>query len=165
MITAGNYDGQAIKGKVQLGETDNGTLQIAIDMNLFAPDKKEAVGQMTTFLYFSEGAAVYSYERLRLLGWKGTGPDDIDKLDDIFDKKVPCKVTVPEQYKAADGTTKMGVSKLEIIAGAGTVTLNKPLTSDSFKARLKAIGGTSGGGGNGGGGGGGAPAGGKPPPF
>ena len=35
MIEAGQCEGQAIKGKVQLGETPNGTLQIAIDMELF----------------------------------------------------------------------------------------------------------------------------------
>ena len=143
MITAGNYEGKAIKGKVQLGETDKGTLQIAIDMELFDA-QNQSVGSMTTFLYFSDGAAVYSYERLRLLGWKGVGPEDIDKLDSIYDTKVPCRVTVPESYKASDGTTKMGVSKLEIVAGAGTVTLSKPLDAGTFKARLRAIGGGGG---------------------
>jgi len=157
MITAGNFEGKAIKGKVQLGETDKGVLQMAIDMDLFVDkDAKEPSGQMTTFLYFSEGAAVYSYERLRLLGWKGNGPEDIDKLDGIYDNRVPCRVTAPESYKAADGTTKMGASKLEILTGAGTVTLNKPLTADTFKARLKAVGG----------GGSSAPSGGgSAPPF
>jgi hypothetical protein len=158
MITAGNYEGQAIRGKVQLGETGNGTLQIAIDMDLFLADGKESIGQMTTFLYFSEGAAVYSYERLRLMGWKGTGPDDIDKLDDIFETKVPCRVTVPESYTGPDGKPKMGSSKLEILTGAGTVVLDKPIAPDTFKARLRALGGSSGG----------APppnTGGKAPPF
>jgi hypothetical protein len=157
MISAGQYEAKAIKGKAQLGETDNGTLQIALDMELFDAQNK-SIGQMTTFLYFSEGAAVYSYERLRLLGWKGQGPDDIDKLDDIFEKKVPVRVTAPEQYKAPDGTIKSGNSKLEILAGAGTVKLSKPLDASTFKSRLKAIGGS----------GGGAPAsggGGAPPPF
>jgi hypothetical protein len=159
MINAGNYEGKAIKGKVQLGETPNGTLQIAIDMDLFEKDKNETIGQMTTFLYFSDSAAVYSYERLRLLGWKGKGPEDIDKLDDIFDVKVPVRVTAPESYKDKDGSMKTGTSKLEIMAGAGTVILNKPLDANTFKARLRAIGG---------GGGGSAPAGGggaNPPPF
>jgi len=156
MIPAGQFEGKAIKGKVQLGETPNGTLQIAIDMELF--DKEQSVGSMTTFLYFTDGAAVYSYERLRLLGWKGTGADDIDKLSDIFDTKVPCRVTAPESYKdPKDGTTKMGSSKLEIMAGPGTVVLNKPLDAGTFKARLRTIGG----------GGGSAPVtgGGKAPPF
>lgn len=142
MIPAGNYEGKATKGKVQLGETPNGTLQIAIDMELF--DKDQSIGSMTTFLYFSDGSAVYSYERLRLLGWKGTGPEDIDKLNDIFDVRVPCRVTVPESYKdPKDGSTKMGSSKLEIMAGPGTVVLNKPLDASTFKARLRAIGGSS----------------------
>ena len=142
MIQAGSYEGQAIKGKVQIGETDKGVLQMAIDMELFpTKESKESVVQMTTFLFFSEAAAVYSYERLRLMGWKGTGADDIDKLDDIFSTRVPCRVTAPESYKAADGTTKMGTAKLEILAGAGTVTLAKTVTMDTFKARLRALGG------------------------
>lgn len=155
MITARNYEGQAVKGSAQLGETPSGTLQIALNMDLY-DEKNECVGQMTTFLYFSEGAAVYSYERMRLLGWKGTGPEDIDKLDGIYDNRVPCKVTAPESYKDKDGSTKMGVSKLEIVAGTGTVVLAKPLDANTFKARLRAIGG---------GGGGPAPAGGNAPPF
>lgn len=160
MITAGNYEGKAIRGKVQLGETPNGTLQIAIDMELH--NGNESVGQMTTFLYFSDGAALYSYERLRALGWKGTGPDDIDKLDDIFENKVPCRVTAPVPYTdPKDGTQKMGTAKLEILTGAGTVVLSKPLDAGTFKSRLRAMGGSSGGGG------GSAPAtgGGVKPPF
>jgi len=160
MIQAGNYEGKAIKDKVQLGETTTGNLQMAIDMELFSGD--QLVGVMTTFLYFTDGAAVYSYERLRALGWKGTGPDEIDKLDGIDANRVPCRVTVPEQYKdPATGAMKMGSSKLEIMAGGGTVTLNKPLDASTFKARLKAIGGSGpapAGAPSGGGGG-------KPPPF
>lgn len=155
-IAPRDYEGRAIKGGVQIGETESGTLQIAIDMDVLDQDK--SVGQMTTFLYFSEGAAVYSYERLRALGWKGQGPEDIDKLDDIYTNKVPVRVTVPEQYKDKSGVTKTGNSKLEILTGAGTVKLSKPLDMNTFKARLRAIGG----------GGSAAPAasgGGTAPPF
>lgn len=163
MIASGdNYKGRAIKGTVQLGETANGTLQIAVDMELKGaqdPDGK-IIGKMTTFLYFSDGAAVYSYERLRLLGWKGAGAEDIDKMDDIFENWVPCRVTVPESYTdPKTKETKMGQSKLEIMAGAGTVTLNKTLPADAFKARLKAVSGGTGGGT------GGSAAGGPAPPF
>jgi|WetSurMetagenome_2_1015567.scaffolds.fasta_scaffold67556_2 hypothetical protein len=161
MITAGQYKGRAIKGKTQVGETDsNGTLEIAIDMAL-NNSAGEPVGTMTTFLFFTDKSASYSYERLRVLGWKGTGPADIDKLDDIYENEVPCTVEAPAPYKdPKDGSQKMGVSKLTIdTVGAGTVTLNKPLTMSEFKARLMAMGGSSGGGS--------APAngGGKAPPF
>ena len=157
MITAGNYEGKAIKGKVQFGETNNGSLQIAIDMELFDA-QNNSVGQMTTFLYFTEGSQQFSYERLRLLGWKGSGPDDIDKLDDIFTNKVPCRVTPPEPFTDKDGSKKMGQSKLEIVTG-GTVTLSKPVDAISFKQRLKMLGGTA----PSTGGGGGTGAGPKPP--
>ena len=156
-IAPRDYEGKAVKGGVQVGETENGTLQIAIDMDVLDQDK--SVGQMTTFLYFSEGAAVYSYERLRALGWKGQGAEDIDKLDDIFTNKVPVRVTVPEQYRDKAGVVKTGTSKLEILTGAGTVKLSKPLDMNTFKARLKAIGGSGGSSGT-------APSGGaNPPPF
>jgi hypothetical protein len=157
MIPAGTYEGKAIKGKVQLGETNTGTLQIAIDMEVFDQQNK-LIGAMTTFLYFTEGAAVYSYERLRALGWKGTGPDDIGKLD-IFANRVPVQITAPESYKdPKDGSTKTGASKLTILTGAGTVVLSKQLDAGTFAARLKAMGGS--------GGGGSAPTGGSTePPF
>jgi hypothetical protein len=158
MISAGNYEGKAVKGGVQFGDTNAGNLQIAINMELFDA-QNNSVGEMTTFLYFTEGAQVYAYERLRLLGWKGTGPDDIDKLDDIFTNKVPCRVTAPEAYTAEDGSKKMGQSKLEIITG-GTVTLSKPVDMGTFKSRLKALGGTTPSTGSGGG-----TAGGPKPPF
>ena len=146
MITAGDYEGQAVKGTVQFGESDKGTLQLGITMELFKQGEKESLGQMTTILYFSEGAAYYSYERLRLLGWQGKGAEDIDKLDDIFSTRVPVRVTAPEEYDASDGTKKMGQSKLEILTGGGTLPFNKPVTPESFKARLQALSGSSGGG-------------------
>jgi hypothetical protein len=140
MITAGSgYKGRAIKGKTQLGETDSGgTLQIAIDMDL-KNGNGEPVGQMTTFLFFTEKSATYSFERLRALGWKGTGPDDIRNLDDIYTNEVPCTVEAPQPYKDSAGVQKMGVAKLTIDTGAGTVVLSKPLTADTFAARLKAV--------------------------
>jgi len=142
MISAGNYEGKAIKVSVQVGETNNsGNLQMAINMELF-DSQNNSVGEMTTFLYFTDEAQIYAYERLRLLGWKGTGPDDIDKLDDIYTNKVPCRVTAPEAYTAPDGSKKMGQSKLEIITG-GTVTLSKPVDMSTFKQRLKALGGSA----------------------
>lgn len=157
MINPGQYEGKAIKDTVQYGETSNGSLQIGIDMELF-DDKGVSIGSMTTLLYFTEAAAIYSYERLRAMGWKGQGPDEIDKLDDIFETKVPVRVTVPEAYTAADGTEKMGSSKLEILTGGGSLKLSNPVEVSQFKARLRSLGaapppaGQSSGGGNNGGG-------------
>ena len=141
MINPGTYKGKAVKGSVQVGETDKGTLQVAIDINVL--ENGQSLGEMTTFLYFSDGAAPYSYERLRALGWDGKGPEDIDKMDKIDTNEVDVRVTQAETYKAADGTTKQGSSKLEILTGGGKVVLAKPLDMGTFKARLKAIGGSS----------------------
>jgi|GEM_PF-5225681 len=156
MIAPGDCEGRAIQGKVQFGESESGSLQIAIDMELRRDGK--IVGEMTTFLYFTDKSIVYAYERLRLLGWKGQGPQDIDNLGNIYQNWVPCQVKAPEQYKDSAGVIKMGSAKLEIVTSAGTVTLSKPLDVNTFKARLAALGG---------GGGGSAPAsgGGSAPPF
>jgi hypothetical protein len=157
MVSSGNFKGKAVKH--QIGETDGGTLQIVIDMAL-KDSAGESAGTMSTFLFFTEKSATYSFERLRALGWKGNGADDIEEtLNGIYDNEVSCTVDPPTQYKdQKDGSTKMGVAKLNIDIGAGTVTLNKPLDANTFKARLAAIGG---------GGKGAAPAtgGGTPPPF
>jgi len=120
----------------------------------------QSLGSMTTFLYFSPEAAPYSYERLRALGWQGKGADDVDEtMAGIDTNEVDVRVTQPENYKASDGTTKMGTSKLEILTGGGKVTIAKKLDAGTFRARLKALGG--------GGGSGGPPAApkGEPPPF
>jgi hypothetical protein len=146
MIAAGQFKGRGVKGSVQLGESESGTLQIGINMSVYQPGQ-EPLGQMTTFLYFSPAAAPYSYERLRALGWKGNGPEDISEDMEIDTNEVDVRVTQAEPYKAPDGTMKMGVSKLEILTGGGTVTMNKKVDRATFQARLKAIGGSSGGGG------------------
>jgi hypothetical protein len=157
-IPPGQYKGRGVKGSAQLGETEGtSNLQIAVDLDVKGADG-QSLGQMTTFLFFTASAAPYSYERLRALGWKGQGPDDIDKLDDIYDNDVDVRVTVPEKYKDSSGQEKMGNSKIEILTGAGKVTLAKKLDPATFKARLRALGGGSSG----------PPAaagGGTPPPF
>ena len=140
-IAAGQYKAKGIKGSAQLGETENGYLQIAIDLDVKGADGA-SLGSMTTFLFFTDKAAVYSWERLGLLGWKGKGPDDVNAaMDGIDTNEVDVRVTAAEQYKAADGAMKMGSSKIEIITGGGSVKLAKPLDEGTFKARLRALGG------------------------
>jgi len=140
-IPPGQYKARGVKGSAQLGETEGtSNLQIAVDLDVKGAEG-QSLGQMTTFLFFTAGAAPYSYERLRALGWKGQGPDDIDKLDDIYDTDVDVRVTVPEKYKDSSGQEKMGNSKIEILTGAGKVTLSKKLDPATFKARLRALGG------------------------
>lgn len=166
MISVGQYLGRAIRGKVQVGESDSGTLQMTIDMNLRAKDNPEPLGAMTTALFFSDKSYTYSFERLRLLGWKGTTIEDIKNLDDIFENEVPCTVEAPVPYKDASGETKMGFPRLTIDSGAGTFTMNKQMTLDTFAARLAAVtGGAAPAGGSTPAGNGGNSGAGKPPPF
>lgn len=154
-----NYEGQAVDGTLQYGETSGNNLQISVDMEVYDPGSNKSHGRMTTFFYFTENAAVYSYERLRALGWQGKGADDIDNIGNIYKIRVPVRVTVPEQFKdPVSGALKMGSSKLEINVGTGTVTLQKPVDPATFKARLKLLGGSGGGSATGN-------AGGSAPPF
>lgn len=140
IIAAGNYKGKGVKGSIQIGETENGNLQIALDLDVKGSDGA-SLGTMTTFMFFTEKSATYSWERLTALGWKGTGPDDItDQMDGIDTNEVDVRVTQAESYKAPDGTMKMGTAKIEIVTGSGKVTLAKPLDANTFKARLKALG-------------------------
>jgi hypothetical protein len=149
-IPAGQYKAKAIKGSAQLGETNNGNLQIAIDLEVRdekSQPLKDPNGQpynaMTTFLYFSGDAAPYSYERLSALGWKGKGPADItEAMDGIDTNEVDVRVTVATEYTdPKDGVKKMGQSKIEILTGAGKVVLAKPIDANTFKSRLAALGG------------------------
>lgn len=147
MINPGNYKAKAVKGSAQVGETDKGTLQIAVDLDV-KDTSGQSLGVMTTFLYFSDAAQTYSYERLKALGWEGKGPEDIDKLDKIDLNEVDVRVTQPEQYRdPTTGVMKNGNSKIEILTGTGKVTIQKPLDMGTFKARLKALSGSAAGGG------------------
>lgn len=146
MINPGNYKAKAVKASYQLGETEKGTLQVGVDLDV-KDSAGVSLGQMTTFMYFSQEAAPYSFERLRALGWKGAGPNDVDNPDGIDANEVDVRVTQAESYKASDGTMKMGVSKLEILTGGGKVTITKKLDPGTFRARLNAVLGNSAGGG------------------
>jgi hypothetical protein len=159
VIAPGVYSkgAKAIKSSAQYGETDTGNLQLGIDLEV-KDDKGQVLGTMTTILFFTEKSAPYSYERLTALGWKGKGPADVKDLTGIDTNAVDVRVTQPESYKAADGSMKMGVSKIEILTGDGRMTMAKKVDPATFAARLAALGsGASGGG---------APAqGGEEPPF
>ncbi len=141
MIQPGTYKAKAIKETVQFGESERGNLQVFIDLDIKDPSTGNSLGSMTTFLFFTEGAKTYSYERLKALGWKGQGPEDIGNLDGIDANEVDVRVTQPEQYRDADGTTKTGNSKVEIVTGGGGVKMGKTLDTATFAARLRALGG------------------------
>ena len=158
MIPSGQYEGEPVKGSAQIGETNNGHLQFGIDMQLF-DSSNQSLGVMTTLLVFTDKSQVFQYEKLRALGWTGTTPQELIKQFDQLVNRVPCRVTEPEKYQDPTGTWKMGTSKLEILTGTGQVKMSKPLTAETFAARLAALGGTGAAGGS-------APAGGgTPPPF
>jgi hypothetical protein len=124
-IAAGVYRGRAVAGSEQYGTTNNGTDQIAIDLDL------DGGHRVSTFLYFSDKAAKYSIQRLRSLGWQGS---DLSNLVGIDANDVDVEI----KYEEYQGELKM---KVNIVAG-GTVTLDKPLDDKgkkAFAARFKAL--------------------------
>lgn len=124
-IAGGIYRGRGVAGSEQYGVTNNGTDQIAIDMDL------DGGHRVTTFLYFSDKSAKYSIQRLRALGWQGS---DLTNLSGIDANDVDVEI----KYEEFQGEMKM---KVNIVAG-GTVTLDKPLDDKgkkAFAARFKAL--------------------------
>ena len=124
-MKAGRFKGKAIPQSIQYGEAgESKTLQIAVDLTI-----PELERTCTTFLYFSQAAAPYSFERLRALGWKG---DDIRNLAGIDANEVDVEVR-NESYQ---GKTQW---RVEILTGPGRVTLSNTLDKEAFAARLKAV--------------------------
>jgi hypothetical protein len=132
-IAAGRYKGKAVKGSEQYNMLEGKAPCVAIDLKIAS-----AAGDvfMTTFLYFSEAAAPYSYERLRALGWKGTGPADLADLSTL-DQEVDIEVT-KEVYEGKERT------KANILTGASRVTLTDKVDPKIFAAKVAAMLGNSG---------------------
>ena len=124
----GTFKGRAVKGTEQYGETKNSYPQIALPMRMDIGDgnSQDAV----TFLIFSPDSAPYSFERLRALGWKGN--DLSQELVGIDANEVDVNVRA-DQY---EGKAQI---KCDIVAGGGTVKLDKPISRDAFAAKVKAI--------------------------
>lgn len=125
-IPAGTYQGRAIAGSEQYGQTSNHNDQIVIDLDLYEIGEK-----VSTFLVFSDAAAPYSLQRLRKLGWTG---DDLSNLVGIDTNEVPVEV----KYEEYNGEMKM---KVQIVTG-GTVTLQNQFDDKgrkAFAAKYKAL--------------------------
>lgn len=118
-IAAGTYRARAIAGSEQYGQTTSGNDQIVIDLDLLDIGEK-----VSTFLVFSDKAAQYSIDRLRVAGWTG---DDLANLVGLGD--VECEVEV--KYEMYNGDEKM---KVQIRTGGGAVKLKDVLDEKGKKA-------------------------------
>jgi hypothetical protein len=130
-LKTGRFKAKGIKGSGQWGLSgEKETPQVAVDLSIKINDTDFVSG--TTFLYFSIDAAPYSFERLTALGWKGKGPADLGNLAGIDENVVDVDVR-EEEYK---GKPQM---KIEILTGAGKVTLAKPMDPATFAQRVTAL--------------------------
>jgi hypothetical protein len=129
----GTFKARAVKGSEQYGETKNAYPQIAVTMRMDLGDGNSQ--DWTTYLIFSPDAAPYSFERLRALGWKGN--DLSQELVGIDANEVDVRM-FSEDYNGKPQ------SKCEIVAGGGTVKLDKPISREAFAAKVKAISGVQG---------------------
>jgi hypothetical protein len=141
----GTFKGRAVKDTLQYGETKNAYPQIAVTMRMAIDGGTQ---DAVTFLIFSPDAAPYSFERLRALGWKGQ--DLSQDLVGIDANEVDVNVRADEY----NGKTQY---KCDIVAGGGTVKLDKPISREAFAAKVKAISGVQGSIGGAGAGGGSRP--------
>jgi hypothetical protein len=127
MSGKGRYKCKGIAGSQQFGLAgDKETPQIAVDLAF--PDGSS----MTTFLFFSPGAAPYSFQRLTALGWKGNGAKDLTDLTGIDANEVDVEV----REEVFDGKTRL---KAEILTGPGRVMIEKTVDPASFAARVAAL--------------------------
>lgn len=103
-IPSGVYKGRGVAGSDQYGVGDKGE-QVAVDLNL------SDLGRLvTTILHFSEAAAPYSIDRLKLMGWKGG-----DTFDGIDENEVPVRISY-EQWTSPETQTAEWKMKVDIIA-------------------------------------------------
>jgi hypothetical protein len=133
-IKQGRFKGKYIKGSAQFGLAgDKDTPQLALDLTM----KELGGASMTTFLFFSSGAAPYSFQRLWALGWKGKTPQDLSNLEGIDTNEVDVEI----REETFEGKTRF---KCEILTGPGRVTIEKTIAPDAFAARVAALVGNAG---------------------
>lgn len=132
-MEAGRYKARAVKGSEQYNMLEGKAPCVAIDMKIAANGGDSF---MTTFLYFSEAAAPYSYERLRALGWKGQGAADLADLSTL-DQEVEVEI-VKEPYNGKETV------KCNILTGQSRVTLADKVDAKVFAAKVAAMLGNSG---------------------
>jgi hypothetical protein len=124
-IQAGTYKGRGVAGSAQMGMTQNGADQIAIDLHI-----PELGRVLTTFLFFTDAAKPYSIDRLRALGWDETSDDP--SLPGIDRNEVDVVV----KYETYKGEEKM---KVEILTGGGKVTLKEQMTDSQKRSFMSAL--------------------------
>jgi hypothetical protein len=135
-MEAGIYKGKGVLpdgGKdttPKFGDANTGTLQLYVDLELRGKDGSFA-GRATTFLTFTDKAAVFSIERLRALGWQGTKVEDLKSLAGIDKNEVEVEV----RNEVYNGKTQM---KVEIVTGR-VAAPDKPVATDIALARIAAM--------------------------
>jgi hypothetical protein len=129
----GNYQGKAVKGSEQYGESPNGNPELLLQViipELATPEFPDG-RVFTTVLYFSAEAAPYSIPRLRSLGWEGNDLSDLKGID-----KNEVMINIAWPVDPGDGKAKL---KVQIGSGAGTFSTKKPVDPKAFAARVGAI--------------------------
>lgn len=147
---AGYYRGRGVAGSEQHGYANSGSEQISLDLDVQISDQE--VVRLTTIMSFSGGAAEYSIERLKALGWDGS-----NELRGIDQNEVDVEI----KYEVPPGRSEE-VMRVEIKTGGGRFTFKKPMADAEKRgfmaqlsrqaAQLAGGGGGAGGGGQGGGG-------------
>lgn len=109
---------------IQYGESSKGTPEIVLQV--FVPDLNR---HFSTLLYFSEGGAPGSFERLRACGWEG---DDLSNLKGVGKNDIDFSI----RYEEYQGEQKM---KTSIMTGGGRIETSKAMDPKSFAAKVAMI--------------------------
>ena len=126
MINDGIYECKAT-GVAEYGVTDTGTDQIAVEVEIYGPEK-EVIETRSTYLSFTEKAAPYAIDKLRALGFNG---DSLADLVGLGSKVARCSVKT-EEYQG-----KMS-QKVDVFGEKGPAFKNamSPENKRQFAARF-----------------------------
>lgn len=126
MINDGIYECKAT-GVAEYGVTDTGTDQIAVEVEIYGPEK-EVIETRNTYLSFTEKAAPYAIDKLRALGFNG---ESLADLVGLGSKVARCSVKT-EEYQG-----KMS-QKVDVFGDKGPAfkTAMSPENKRQFAARF-----------------------------
>ena len=114
----------------------NGKLELIVYLDVLDEGGVSA-GELTTFLYFSEGALKYSIEKLHAMGWKGTTPAELASLSV---EQISDQVSIKVEDTEYQGKPQRRVT---ILTKGGRITASNPVDLKTFAARVAALAGSS----------------------
>lgn len=112
---------------IQVGDSANGIPQMVLEV--FVPKLNQTY---STVLFFSEGAAPFSFEKLRETGWSAEALPDLKGLGT---KKFAFGISYENYTDPKTQQTKQTM-KTNIMSGGGRISVSKPTNMATFAAKV-----------------------------